>query len=666
MKKYIILLFIFSFTATKAQVSLLEADKNYDLYNYYSAINFYTKAYQEKPTLRAASGLANSYLLVKNYPKAEEWFGITTKISGSSATDQLNYAKVLQENAKYEAAKSQYETCLKMNPAQEKEIKEKYIPSCDSALVWVKKSSPYRVVNQSKWNTALSDWGPTPYKEGIVFTSDRNLLILDSNSHSKRAILRFRNSVLPNKNRSGWSGNGYFKLYQTSLGDDSVKQFIINTPSEYHIGPVSFNAKQDELFLALTEINTTVPLKRNRINTVNIETYYSHKDSVGHWEKLKSFPYNNVKEYSISDPFISPKSDTLYFSSNMPGGKGGSDIYYCLKKPDGSWSLPVNMEKINTGGNERTPYLDPSGKLFFASDGYLGFGGLDLYYVTSWGEIRNMGSPINSSKDDFAFMKDVKNGVQYFSSNRDGGEGMDDIYSSNVVEENVGFLIKVGDHVPILAKTKSDTLRLQGFILDSLTSKSIAGARIQLSGNGMTQTTLSDEKGHYLFILPNGHDYTLSAKSPHYTEGKANILEANIPPSGMVQQDVLINLEKFETKATYVLNNIYYNLNRWNIRPDASKRLNSLLKVLGKFPTMKIELSSHTDSRGSEEFNQTLSQHRAESAEAYLVSRGVSSDRIKAKGYGESKILNKCQNNIPCSEREHQINRRTEFKVLSQ
>nr|WP_199156406.1 OmpA family protein [Pedobacter sp. ASV2] len=635
-----------SFSA-KAQFVIKEADKQYDLFNYSKAIDLYEQAYKKKETLHAAERLANAYSFINNYKQAESWYAIAVKMPGSAAENTFNYAKALQSNSKYSEAKVQYLNYIDLNKKVSEKQQSIWVSSCDSALKWMKNPKQLEIINQKALNSAQSDWGAVTYQGGVVFTSDRTNTGLETNEG--KPFLKFDGAKLPDKKIYGWTGNGYLKLYIKPTATDSIKLFPINTGTNYHVGAASFTADGNTMYFTLTRIPEHLEKVKNKPSTINVEIYSSTKDANGTWTEPVSFPYNNVSQYSVGDPFISSNGQSLYFASNMPGGKGGTDLYVCLKTDAGDWGKPENLADVNTEGNERSPVFDANNNFYFSSDGRIGMGGLDVYRAlrnaTGIGQVENMGYPFNSPQDDFGFSLNDKGGIVYLSSNRDGGLGNDDIYSL--------------DQKAILA------FKLTGRVYDKKTSQPLANAIVTLQKvNGGSLKVETDDNGGFKFNLSKETEYNLIGEKTNYRSDSENLATIGLTTSSILTQDLY--LEPVEINKAIRLENIYYDFDKWNIRADAAVELDKLVKIMTENPTIWIELGSHTDSRGKDSYNLTLSQKRAESAVQYIISRGIDKNRITAKGYGETQLLNRCANGVECTDTEHQLNRRTEFKIVKQ
>lgn len=559
----------------KAQYVIKEADVQYGLFNYSKAIDMYERAYKKKATLYTAERLAECYEKIHNYKQTESWYAIAAEMPGTKLLNILNYAKALQHNSKYSEAKAQYQKYAVQNKDVTVKQRDLWLLSCDSAMRWMKEPVNTVITGQKTLNSPQSDWGAVEYQNDIVFSSDR-----PGNTDKEgisRPFLKFDGAKVPGKNIYGWTGNHYLRLYIRHTKTDSVSLFPLRAGTNYHMGPANFTADGREMYFTLTRIPEKVKYAKGKLATVNIEIYSSKKQEDGSWQVPIAFKYNNVNEYSVGDPFISKDGNSLYFVSNMPGGMGGTDLYVSQKTAGGDWDLPVNLKEWNTEGNERTPSFDHENNFYFSSDGRIGMGGLDIYKLQfsggNPGAPVNLGYPLNSPQDDFAYMQ-TSGSLAYLSSNRTGD---DDIYS--------------------FTQAQVMAFRLTGEVPDKKTGKPLNNAIVSL--------------------------------------GKAIRIA-----------------------------NIYYDFDKSNISKDAAIALDKLVKIMKDNPAIWIGLESHTDSRGNDQYNEWLSQNRANSAVQYIIDKGIEKNRITAKGYGETMLLNKCANGVQCSEAEHQLNRRTVFRIL--
>lgn len=648
----ILMLLIVNLNTAKAQYILKKADAAFELFNYATAIKLYEKAYQKQKSLHATERLAAGYSLIQDYDQAEYWYGQLVAMEGATPEATLNYAQALRQNGKYEQAKAQFiaygnKQGNNANPAQQ----QLWILSCDSAIYWMKHPRTAAIANQKNLNSERSDWGTGMYNNSIVFASDRSLI---PKQEIKRPFLRFDGSESPNRTKYDWTGNGYLSLYVGNSTDSAIT-FPLNVGADYHVGPASFTADGKQVYFTLTPIPkkmTYADVGKNKIATINTEIYFSNKAADGTWSVPSPFKYNDGAKYSTGDPLITGDGKRLYFVANMPAGQGGTDIYYVERTADQEWGSLTNLKDVNTTGNERTPSIDEKGNFYFASDGKIGMGGLDIFSAKINGEkvtnIQNMGYPTNSPQDDFAFTATGKL-TGFLSSNRTGGLGSDDIYS--FTEKEV-----------IIVKP---AYSLEGRVLNKETNKVIKGANVQLSIGATTVRAVSGEDGAFQFKLAEQSSYSLSAEKGGYIRSStASVSTVGLSKSAVLTKDLYLS-EIIIGKAIKI-DNIFYDFNKFNIRPDAALELDKLVATLKENPTIWIELGSHTDSRGNDAYNQKLSQNRANAAVAYIIGKGIAKERITAKGYGETVLVNQCKNGIKCTDEEHQLNRRTEFKIVKQ
>ncbi|GAA3927735.1 OmpA family protein [Chitinophaga oryziterrae] len=630
----ICLCLLFSSLNAVGQYILNEADKQYEAFKYAKAIDLYEQAYKKKATLHAAERLADCYRFNNDYKQAESWYAIAIKMQGSKPENILHYARALQNNSKYAEAKTQYLSYAAADKNVTAAQKDIWANSCDSAIAWMKNPDPIRIDNYKVLNSAQSDWGAVPYMDGTVFTSDR---YADGVTHlkPKKAFLRFDTRIDPDSQLYGWTGNDYLHLFFKSGSTDSVHLFPLKTGTDYHVGPVSFTKDGNEMYFSLTRIPRKITRAKGEPSTINIEIYHSKKDSAGNWSAPVAFPYNKVDAYSVSDPFITADGNTIYFSSNMPGGAGGSDIYKCVKTAD-EWGQPVNLKEVNTTGNERSPAVDKNNTLYFSSDGRVGMGGLDIYSMAPGGVVKNAGYPVNSPQDDFAFSLREAGGIAYLSSDREGGIGSDDVYK--VYEREVPA-------TPVAIT-----------VIDEKTKEPLENGIVTIVQDGSPAIkTQTDENGKVVVGLDKDSSYKLIVEKSDYHVNEITGDSIGGKP---------VPLTKIEMNKEIKLDNIYFDFNNFHIRPDAQASLDKLVKLMKSDATIWIVLGSHTDSRGNDAYNMNLSEKRAGSVVAYLIAKGISKNRVSAKGYGETLLLNKCTNGVSCTEAEHQVNRRTEFKIV--
>ena len=583
--------------------------------------------------------LAACYNQMNNYEAAEHWYARVVTDNDRSIQSLLYYGQVLKANGKYAEAKHQFETYLSQGGVDDGV--SRIIAGCDSAIAWIASPTQHHIQNQTAVNTELSEFAAHA-ADGMVFYAGEP-------------------EVSDNGGQHGWTGNAFLRIFSAQREADntlSSPQFAASMPNDarYHIGPVTMDADGQTLYVTRTypgKDGAVAKERRTKYHTNKLELYRYTKDaSTGEWI-AEPFAYNNVKEYSVGHAALAPDGSTLYFISDMPGGHGGTDIWFCKRQSDGQWGTPENAGTgVNSAGNEMFPNIAPDGVLYYSSDGLLGMGGLDIYKSTGsesrWSTPENMRYPINSPRDDFAFVNVIDNEETvsgYLSSNRQGGVGADDIFA---------FALEKPKIIIILQGTTSNKQTGERLVADVTL---FDGSKVIIARKQST------ENGTFEFVLDRDLDYQVFARKAGYHPDSASVSTVGIIKSDTVHVALLLDPE-FTIGQRIELENIYYDFDKHNIRPDAAEILDRLVKIMQDYPTLKIELSSHTDSRGSDAYNQALSQRRAQAAVNYLVSRGIASDRMVAEGYGETRLVNDCGNGVPCSREQHQANRRTEVTVL--
>lgn len=488
------------------------------------------------------------------------------------------------------------------------------------------------IIHKINGNSEFSDFGPSFYGDKIVFASARK-----------------------KGNLYAWNNEPYLDLYVANT-DDSGN--LIN------IVPLSknINSKMHEANAVFTKDGKTMYFTRNNFlngkkgkdaKKVSHLKIYKAELIDDQWTNITELPFNNVN-YSVEHPALNNSEDKLYFASDMPGSIGSFDLFEVAINNDGTYGTPKNLgPTINTSGREQFPFLNASNQLFFASDGHLGYGGLDIFQSNftnnQFTEPINLGTPINSNFDDFALIVS-SNGKGYFSSNRDGGTGDDDIYTFN---QNQKYFVN-------------------GVVKDKTSLKLLPGAEVSiLNQNGeLIKKMIVNNQASYNFEVKNGENYTIKATKnlyvPYQTEFKVtgNIADKKIPILMESFEQAEKNIIAENNKIQIKIKPIYFDFDKWNIRKDAALELENVITILKKYPSMKIEVGAHTDFRGSDIYNLMLSEKRAKSVKKYLVCQGINEDRINAKGYGETQPVNNCTKVGTCDEEGYNKNRRCEFVIL--
>ncbi|MFL9483864.1 OmpA family protein [Chitinophagaceae bacterium LWZ2-11] len=651
--------------AQEQRTVISRADDAYIRYEYAAAARLYEHLIAQKKNkdnVALITKLADCYREVNEYESACKYYGVLTGLNGAPNESWLYYGDVLKSLGKYAEAKAAY------NQYQQKTgtSASLQIAGCDSAVVWMAHPTAHKPENVQSINTACAEWGATWYGKNnqIVFVSD-----------SLRNTQMRSPDYKVNKDIYGRTGRAYQKIYVVDTTDRGINVDYIHDFSpamngfEYHTGPVVFNKNYDSAYFTVTyflkrDIAGEKLVKKGHTvmyGTRRLELWYSVKNTVtGQWGKAKPFAYNKPESYSVGQAALSNDGLVLYFVSNMPGGLGGLDLWYSERINDTTWGAPKNCgPSINTPFDESFPTIGVDGALYFSSKGKIGMGGYDIFRTEgskqTWTIPRNMGSPINSPGDDFYYVtNDEQSG--FFASNRQGGAGGDDVYKYTLASE-----VKITPRKPVTV------LILDNTVFNAKDNKVMPGAAITLTNTNrnVDWRKISDANGKTFFVLEENSSYKITATFKDYT---CDTVFFDSPTASGETDTVYTHLylkeRAYHVGESFVLDDLYYDFNKWDIRPDAAKILDGLVETLRKFPTMEIELSSHTDSRGSDSYNMALSEKRAKSAVDYLISRGIAANRVIAKGYGETRLVNGCSNGVTCTEEEHQLNRRTEVKVL--
>lgn len=626
MKKTLLFIPIIALALSGCQQShLSKANKEYDQLRYSNAIKLYEKHLEKGEDLRVREKLAQAYLNVKDYKKAElEYMKVVTH-SQVDPISIFNYARVLVMNGKYENAQGWLEKYLSQNS---NDAKAKYLLTNLQEIGKINPDPGRLKVSDVLIKKTDCAFSCSPYKDGIVYTA---------------SVKTGNEKIDP------WTGKNFYNLYYSALtgGGDWTDPIPlkgeINGP--FHEGTPVFNSDGTELTFTRSNYNTSKKLKKNKENESNLKLFQARAVN-GEWKELKELPFNS-DDYSTGHPAYFINDMALIFASDRPGGKGGTDLYISYKTATG-FTPPINLgSEVNTPGNEMFPWFNKKDStLYFSSEGHLNLGGLDVfkskYTGKEWQRPINLGIPINSSKDDFSYVMNADNESGFVSSNRNE---TDQIYEFKLEELIINLIGKT------LEKSGSDVPLTEVFI--EVTNKETGVKRRYSSGlEGGFKIKLEPEMDYKIF----------AAKDDYYASKPIEISTRGINRSQNIVAD--FELEKIVIDKPIVVNNLYYELAKWNLKPDALPVLDQLVSFLNENPGIYIELSSHTDSRASDQYNMALSEKRAKSAVDYIVSKGISRDRITAKGYGETKLLNKCKNGVKCTEEEHALNRRTEFKVL--
>ena len=637
----ITLIIAFSFNVYSQKEKVKVADKKYDNYAYIDAIKTYEKVAEKGyKSADMFKKLGNSYYFNAELEKAARWYG---ELFAMNTTDlepeyYFRYAQSLRSIGQNDKANELLEL---FNQKSGNDSRGKLFMKNVNYLDAIKANSGRYKIEDAGINSIYSDYGTALYANEIVFASARDTGSLGQRKHK-------------------WTNQYFTNLYSANLGENM-------TPEEPQKFDKKINSKFHESTPAFTKDGKTMYFTRNNYldgkkgkdaNKITLIKIYKATLENDSWSNITELPFNS-DNYSVAHPTLSPDGKTLYFASDMPGTLGQSDLFKVKLNDDGSYGIPENLGKtINTEGRETFPFVNDENEIYFASDGHPGLGGLDVFVSNinangTFSDVQNLGADINSPKDDFAYLIDTKSRRGFFTSNRDGGLGYDDIYK---------FLE--------LRKITCQQI-LFGEITDLVTAELLPDTKITLFDNQFNtiSTTVSDDKAAYSFTVECGKTYYVRAQKPEYTakEVKTTIAEEN------GKTYLPIALENAKCKVTigddlgkcFNIKMIYFDLDKSNIRQEAAFDLEKILDVLNQNPTMKLDIRSHTDSRQTFKYNEALSDRRAKSTINWLIKNGVSADRLTGKGYGETQLVNKCSDDVECTEEEHQLNRRSEFIITA-
>jgi outer membrane protein OmpA-like peptidoglycan-associated protein len=714
MKKFtlIIILTLVSVSAFSQRAIIRRADRMYNTLAYSDAIPLYEYLLKRDSTrITPMRKLADCYRLTSNTKKSEYWYSRLVN-NDVQVMSKFYYAEALLKNGKYSEARTWF-----TNPAvtamNDPRVAD-YLKSLDDLDMLMNADTASVKIRKLGFNNSESDYAPVILNNDIVFASSRTYSNWVKRSHS-------------------WTDEKFVSLFISSNDDDyaSIAPYAPELRTKFNTGPVAFN--KDHTLMYYTVNN---PKKKSAKGFKNLRILTARYEK-NKWKKTAAFPYNSM-DYANAHPALSEDGKTLYFVSDRPGGFGGMDIYRCTLKEDMTWDAPVNMGAIvNSVGDELFPFVSDEGRLYFASNGHGGLGGLDLFsydLASNAQKVENLGGPLNSSEDDFGLVMFPGSVKGFFSSDRGNNGINDDIYSF-VIQQGRGYKIYVVDSLsgeliagssikvtspdiidPVVpasetgrfsvlldkeklftvyasadqyqAKTqplespdansvfvvklaKINRCSLQGTVTNKDTGEKIDSALVIITDRTNNKVVLefyTGKDGMYKYEdVTKGSVYEIKITKDRFfsAEGLLNAKDAVCGVAGARDMDYVRDLQMapIVIGKAIKIENIYFDLNKWNIRKDAAVELDKIVTLMNENPDIIIELGSHTDARGSDASNMTLSDKRAKSSAAYIISKGISENRIKGKGYGESMLVNECGNGVTCTEEEHQQNRRTEFKV---
>ncbi|NWL02694.1 flagellar motor protein MotB [Flavobacterium collinsii] len=646
MKNYTLLFLIiissFSFSTYGQQAKINSGDKKYDNYAYVDAIKTYekvaNKGYKSEDMFKK---LGNAYYFNSNFEGAAKWYGELFAMNTTVEPEYYyRYAQSLKSTGDISKANKMFD---EFKAKSKTDSRAKFYSENINYLDQIKANSGRYKVEDAGINSKYSDYGSYVYNNKIYFASAR-----DTGNFSQR--------------KHKWTGEYFTNIYNADLNAETgnagkVNKFKSTINTKFHeSSPVFTKDGKTVYFTRNNYIDGKKGKDDHRVTLIKI--YKATLDEKNKWNNITELPFNS-NNYSVGHPALSPDEKTLYFSSDMPGSIGQSDLYKVTINPNGGYGTPENLgNAINTEGKETYPFVTNENEIYFSSDGHPGLGGLDVFVANieddgTIDNVQNVGSDINSSKDDFAYIIDTATRRGFYSSNKDGGQGSDDIYK-------------------FLETRKLKCIQeLEGIITDLDTGTILPGTKVTLFDNQMNvkNSTVSDNYGKYTFPVDCGKAYLVRAEKPEYTTKELSVTISKTTGKTTLP----IALEKSTCKVTvgddlgkcFGIKMIYFDLDKSNIRTEAALDLEKILVVLNEYPTMKLDIRSHTDSRATHKYNEALSDRRAKSTIKWLIKNGIAPNRLTGKGFGETQLVNKCSDGVKCTEEEHQANRRSEFIITA-
>jgi outer membrane protein OmpA-like peptidoglycan-associated protein/tetratricopeptide (TPR) repeat protein len=635
---YITIISVFSLNIYSQKARIAKADKKYDSYAYVDAIKTYErvadKGYRSEELFKK---LGNAYYFNAHLEDAAKWykelFSMTTDLEPEYYYRYASSLRSIGENDKAN------QMMTKFNQSSGNDSRAKLFEKNRNYLEEIKENSGRYEVENAGINSQYSDYGTAIYLDKIVFASARDTGSLSHRVHS-------------------WTNQHFTSLYVADLGEEMIpgtaNKFDKNVKTKFNESTPAFT--KDGQTMYFTRNNYLDGKKGKDGNDITLVKIYKATLENDRWTNVTELPFDS-DNYSTAHPALSPDEKTLYFASDMPGTLGRSDLFEVQINDDGTFGNPENLGRpINTEGRETFPFINDENEIYFTSDGHPGLGGFDVFVTKintdgTFNKVQNVGADVNSPKDDFAYWIDTKSRKGFFSSNRDGGLGFDDIYK---------FLE---------LKRLICEQELYGVVTDMATTEVLPDTKISLFDSGFTPvgTTSSDEKGNYSFAVECGKTYYVRAQKPEYTakEQKITIDKEN----GKTNLDIALEKEQCKVAVgddlgtCFGIKMIYFDFDKSDIRIAAALDLEKILDVLNQYPKMKLDIRSHTDSRGSFKYNEALSDRRAKSTINWLIKNGVNKNRLVGKGYGENQLVNQCSDGVECTEDEHQLNRRSKFLI---
>ncbi|WP_417558812.1 OmpA family protein [Mesoflavibacter zeaxanthinifaciens] len=633
---YLILFFVCQFSIAQTKV----ADNFFRDFNYDNAAELYKEALKkEDSTEHILSRLGDCYFNISKVKEAAFWYKkAIDKYPNINSDYVYKYIQTLRAQKKYEEA-IEFVKIFNKNNKKDRRIKDIEKFNLDTYSELSSTEKVYVEIENLPLNTKYSDFGSFEKDNKLYFYST---WVKDSITNEKE-LYELNNEPYLNIFESEITIENNKKVFSNAAKLNSE----INTKND-HEGLVTITNDGNTMYFTRNNVNKKEKRRYNKSGSSNLKLYKATKvDNT--WTNIEELPFNN-ENFDFTAPTLTPDNKTLIFSSNMDSGYGQTDLYKVAINDDGTFGEPINLgPKINTEGNEKFPFVAKDSTLYFSSDANINLGLLDIFEsnilkTNTDIEVKNLGAPFNSSFDDFCYFIDTETNTGYFSSNREGGQGGDDIYA--------------------FGKLKCEQI-VKGLIRDELTNELLSKATVSLINidGKILERYQTKEDGYYEFKIDCEKTYTILAEKPIY---RPDNIEFETSSINQEETEIDLSLKPLIIDNEIVINPIFFDFDKSNIRPDAAYELENIVAVMREHPKMVIKIESHTDSRGNDSYNMKLSDRRAKSTRDYLFSRGIAKDRIQsAIGYGESQILNRCKNGVKCTDEEHEENRRSKFIITN-
>ncbi|MBB1141001.1 OmpA family protein [Myroides sp. WP-1] len=640
------LLFIGGITTSYGQVGKVkQGDRDFDRLAYANAIEIYeglaNKGYVNTLVLQ---NLADAYYFNGKLVEANKWYaelfeGTYEDKDTAKLTSEYyyRYAQTLKSMKDY--TKSQDMMDQFYNLEKEDSRAALFNKNRDYLRAIARNSDRYEI-KALNLNSEYSDYGGTIIGNSFVFTS-------------ARVTAKEKGSTI-----HSWTNESYTSLYSSAITEEGFGEPVRLAMDNSTINEATgvFTADGKTMYFTRNNATSNGKSKQNKEHTSLLKIYKAVKQADGQWGQVVELPINS-DDFNTAHPALTPDGKWLYFASDRKGSIGQSDLFRVALYDNGGYGVVESLGKnINTEGRESFPFISSNNQLYFSSDGHPGLGGLDvfssaIYPDGSLGPVVNMGEPINSNMDDFGFYLDAKENKGFVSSNREGGRGADDIY----------FWVE-----------KPCKQTIEGIVFDKQTKAPLANALVVISDAvyQKSETLRTNSKGYYVSsLLDCGIKYRIKAEAESYNPTEVISLNTENTP-GVKKVDIGLETPEIPIEVnddlfkTLNLKPIYFDFDKSDIRYDASIELMKIVEVMKKYPSLKVDVRSHTDSKGKDSYNLSLSDRRVKSTIQWVIAQGIASNRLTGRGYGETKLLNRCSNGVRCSDAEHQENRRSEFIVV--